>query len=125
MPFMARRRGRVGRNEPCTCGSGKKFKRCHGQEARAGRAGAAQAPTEAQGKRDVLVRLTLLRWATDIRARMDALGLTRDDLCESVGLSRGRVDAVLDVGPATMGDVVDVADAVGYSLWEHLPGAPR
>ncbi len=23
--------GRVGRNEPCPCGSGKKFKHCHGQ----------------------------------------------------------------------------------------------
>lgn len=23
-----KRRGRVGRNEPCPCGSGKKFKRC-------------------------------------------------------------------------------------------------
>jgi len=22
---------RVGRNEPCPCGSGKKFKQCHGQ----------------------------------------------------------------------------------------------
>lgn len=22
-------RGRVGRNDPCPCGSGKKFKRCH------------------------------------------------------------------------------------------------
>ena len=25
--------GRVGRNEPCPCGSGKKFKHCHGQVA--------------------------------------------------------------------------------------------
>ena len=23
--------GRVGRNDPCPCGSGKKFKHCHGQ----------------------------------------------------------------------------------------------
>jgi preprotein translocase subunit SecA len=23
------RRGRVGRNDPCPCGSGKKFKKCH------------------------------------------------------------------------------------------------
>jgi len=23
--------GRVGRNEPCPCGAGKKFKHCHGQ----------------------------------------------------------------------------------------------
>ena len=23
--------GKVGRNEPCPCGSGKKFKHCHGQ----------------------------------------------------------------------------------------------
>ncbi|MCR6659899.1 MAG: SEC-C metal-binding domain-containing protein [Asticcacaulis sp.] len=23
--------GRVGRNEPCPCGSGRKFKHCHGQ----------------------------------------------------------------------------------------------
>jgi preprotein translocase subunit SecA len=22
--------GKVGRNEPCPCGSGKKFKKCHG-----------------------------------------------------------------------------------------------
>ena len=26
---MLRRPPRVGRNEPCPCGSGKKFKRCH------------------------------------------------------------------------------------------------
>ena len=25
--------GRVGRNEPCPCGSGKKYKHCHGQYA--------------------------------------------------------------------------------------------
>ena len=25
--------GRVGRNEPCPCGSGKKYKHCHGQVA--------------------------------------------------------------------------------------------
>jgi preprotein translocase subunit SecA len=24
-----RQKGRVGRNDPCPCGSGKKFKRCH------------------------------------------------------------------------------------------------
>jgi preprotein translocase subunit SecA len=24
---------RIGRNDPCPCGSGKKFKACHGQEA--------------------------------------------------------------------------------------------
>jgi preprotein translocase subunit SecA len=24
---------RIGRNDPCPCGSGKKFKSCHGQEA--------------------------------------------------------------------------------------------
>ncbi|NIL94904.1 MAG: hypothetical protein GTO71_10815, partial [Woeseiaceae bacterium] len=30
MPFV--REGRkVGRNEPCPCGSGKKFKQCHGK----------------------------------------------------------------------------------------------
>jgi uncharacterized protein YecA (UPF0149 family) len=23
--------GKVGRNDPCPCGSGKKFKRCHGR----------------------------------------------------------------------------------------------
>ena len=25
---------KVGRNEPCPCGSGKKYKKCHGDEAR-------------------------------------------------------------------------------------------
>lgn len=29
---MLRRPPRVGRNEPCPCGSGKKFKHCHLQE---------------------------------------------------------------------------------------------
>ncbi|MEX0943506.1 MAG: SEC-C metal-binding domain-containing protein, partial [Pseudomonadales bacterium] len=29
-PFVRRER-KVGRNEPCPCGSGKKFKSCHGQ----------------------------------------------------------------------------------------------
>ncbi len=26
---IQRERGRVGRNDPCPCGSGKKFKKCH------------------------------------------------------------------------------------------------
>jgi len=26
----ARRKNKVGRNDPCPCGSGKKFKQCHG-----------------------------------------------------------------------------------------------
>ncbi|MCP4385681.1 MAG: hypothetical protein GY798_30450 [Hyphomicrobiales bacterium] len=29
-PTMARRFGKVGRNQPCPCGSGKKYKRCCG-----------------------------------------------------------------------------------------------
>lgn len=29
VPQPARRTERVGRNDPCPCGSGKKFKRCH------------------------------------------------------------------------------------------------
>ena len=29
--------GKVGRNEPCPCGSGRKFKRCHWDSAFAGR----------------------------------------------------------------------------------------
>ncbi len=32
---------KVGRNDPCPCGSGKKYKKCHGQP------GAAPLPTEA------------------------------------------------------------------------------
>jgi uncharacterized protein YecA (UPF0149 family) len=30
---QARAKGKIGRNEPCPCGSGKKFKRCHGRRA--------------------------------------------------------------------------------------------
>jgi preprotein translocase subunit SecA len=31
-PAVARREGdKVGRNDPCPCGSGKKYKRCHGK----------------------------------------------------------------------------------------------
>jgi hypothetical protein len=29
-PFASSARGKVGRNEPCPCGSGFKYKRCHG-----------------------------------------------------------------------------------------------
>jgi preprotein translocase subunit SecA len=33
-PITLRREApKVGRNEPCPCGSGKKYKKCHGQEA--------------------------------------------------------------------------------------------
>ena len=32
-PPARRDEGRVGRNEPCPCGSGKKYKRCHGAAA--------------------------------------------------------------------------------------------
>jgi preprotein translocase subunit SecA len=34
---------RVGRNDPCPCGSGKKYKKCHGSQEGAGPA-AKQAP---------------------------------------------------------------------------------
>jgi preprotein translocase subunit SecA len=27
---VQRKQGKVGRNDPCTCGSGKKYKKCHG-----------------------------------------------------------------------------------------------
>ena len=30
IPRVTRKRGRIGRNAPCPCGSGKKYKRCHG-----------------------------------------------------------------------------------------------
>lgn len=29
---LRRRRPKVGRNEPCPCGSGTKYKRCHGRD---------------------------------------------------------------------------------------------
>ncbi|MFC1935150.1 SEC-C metal-binding domain-containing protein [Chloroflexota bacterium] len=28
---MHQRHGKIGRNEKCPCGSGKKYKKCHGQ----------------------------------------------------------------------------------------------
>jgi ectoine hydroxylase-related dioxygenase (phytanoyl-CoA dioxygenase family) len=31
MPRIAATRGKIGRNDPCFCGSGKKFKQCHGR----------------------------------------------------------------------------------------------
>lgn len=33
IPPATREQNRIGRNEPCPCGSGRKFKRCHGKEA--------------------------------------------------------------------------------------------
>ncbi|HYV18275.1 MAG TPA: preprotein translocase subunit SecA [Verrucomicrobiae bacterium] len=35
---------RVGRNDPCPCGSGKKFKKCHGSQEGAGSSGSRPAP---------------------------------------------------------------------------------
>ncbi|MEO6952594.1 MAG: SEC-C metal-binding domain-containing protein [Polyangia bacterium] len=32
---MVREAAKIGRNEPCPCGSGKKFKKCHGASAAA------------------------------------------------------------------------------------------
>ncbi|MDP6101823.1 MAG: SEC-C metal-binding domain-containing protein [Dehalococcoidia bacterium] len=29
--FILRQHGKVGRNDKCPCGSGKKYKRCHGE----------------------------------------------------------------------------------------------
>jgi preprotein translocase subunit SecA len=37
-----RAEGKIGRNDPCPCGSGKKYKKCHG------RPGAPPLPSEAQ-----------------------------------------------------------------------------
>ena len=39
---------RVGRNDPCPCGSGKKYKKCHGTEEKAG---AGPRPTAPHGMR--------------------------------------------------------------------------
>src|SRR2546422_6678127 len=36
--------GRVGRNDPCPCGSGKKYKKCHGSEEGTGTAARPAAP---------------------------------------------------------------------------------
>jgi hypothetical protein len=30
---QARRSGKIGRNTPCPCGSGRKYKKCHGRDA--------------------------------------------------------------------------------------------
>ena len=29
---QARRSGKIGRNKPCPCGSGRKYKKCHGRD---------------------------------------------------------------------------------------------
>src|SRR3989454_7391394 len=36
--------GRVGRNDPCPCGSGKKYKKCHGSEEGTGTAARPATP---------------------------------------------------------------------------------
>src|SRR5690606_11828145 len=54
---VKREKPKVGRNEPCWCGSGKKYKNCHYREdsaaAAAGAAGAADAEVEGQPPQEV------------------------------------------------------------------------
>ena len=50
-PVKATAKDRLGRNDPCWCGSGKKYKRCHLQQDRAGRATAGKRPPKVSGRR--------------------------------------------------------------------------
>jgi hypothetical protein len=43
-PQQVIRREKVGRNDPCPCGSGKKYKKCHGAGGGPEAAGAVAAP---------------------------------------------------------------------------------
>jgi uncharacterized protein YecA (UPF0149 family) len=43
-PVKATTKERMGRNDPCWCGSGKKYKHCHWRQDRAGRTTAAKRP---------------------------------------------------------------------------------
>ena len=48
-PQQVIRRERIGRNDPCPCGSGKKYKKCHGAAVAAPRpAGSNNRPSPAQ-----------------------------------------------------------------------------
>ncbi len=91
--------GKVGRNEPCPCGSGKKFKHCHGQCRLSGPSAVSAATTRerrrwprlprrssapgsrkpsARGARSAALRrrATCPAAATDLRRRNRALGAT-------------------------------------------------
>lgn len=62
---------KTGRNEPCLCGSGRKFKKCHGRIAHAG-------PTDAQ------IRLAIDRTAASQRIRQNQQGLGRPIISANV-----------------------------------------
>ncbi len=50
-PVKATAKERLGRNDPCWCGSGKKYKHCHWQQDRAGRATVDSRPPRRAGRR--------------------------------------------------------------------------
>jgi preprotein translocase subunit SecA len=50
-PVKATAKERLGRNDPCWCGSGKKYKHCHWQQDRAGRATVDGRPPRKAGRR--------------------------------------------------------------------------
>lgn len=57
---------KIGRNDPCPCGSGKKYKRCHGNVAKARLAtGPVQAPVQVLQRRPQPEHESLTKWMTD------------------------------------------------------------
>ena len=53
-PPFTRAGDKVGRNDPCPCGSGKKYKHCHGKICRSKRRPCGPWPTRRRGRRFVL-----------------------------------------------------------------------
>jgi preprotein translocase subunit SecA len=50
-PVRATEKEKLGRNDPCWCGSGKKYKHCHWRQDNAGSAGGARRPPKAVSRR--------------------------------------------------------------------------
>lgn len=102
---------KIGRNDPCPCGSGKKYKRCHGANDSSG---------------DAAVRAALRIHRTPDGKAVPTLGLAPldDDAWDTFReqLQRGE-----DVGLLDPMDNPDHWEAVGLELWltQTGPGVPR
>lgn len=101
-PF--RRGEKVGRNDPCPCGSGKKFKRCHGVDD-----SWQSAPPFAS---------SFDRTQTDVSVEDDDVELVRSPLCQRVTRDGHTVDIeIYEDGEA--GWLLEVVDAFGTStVWD-------
>jgi uncharacterized protein len=99
-----RRASKLGRNDPCPCGSGKKYKRCHGADER----GLPRTPPDAATQYPLAARRSTSAEPPPLRS----------PLCQKVGRDGTSVDVeIYEDGAGSW--LLEIVDAFGNSIvWE-------